>query len=80
VKIAAYDIQQWATSLQAALPTDNATLICGTVTPISCLVTIRWSENVVGVNAQSAAQATANATANTTAAMQVPTYSLYIEP
>jgi len=74
-QVAAHDIQNWAIALQALLPTDNAIVACGTLTPVSCTITISWAENAVAVNAQ---EATAEAAAQAT--MQNPTYTLYVEP
>jgi hypothetical protein len=62
------------------LPNSTTTIACGAVTPISCTVTISWSENTVAVNAQEATAAAAAITNGTTAAIQVPTYMLYVEP
>ncbi len=75
VQIAAYDLQQWATAVQSVLPNDVVTIKCGTLTPVSCTALLQWSENVANLNAQSAGQASTS-----TASMQVPDYTLYIEP
>ena len=80
--VAGYDLQQWANALQALLPGDQATIACNTLDPIDCLVTIQWSEQAVGMNntqAQAASTA-ASETAGTSAAIQNPTYVLYVEP
>lgn len=74
--MAAYDLQQWATSLRALLPNDSATISCGAVTPVTCTITISWFENAVSVNAQQAAVAATGVPA----AMQIPTYVLYVQP
>jgi type IV pilus assembly protein PilV len=73
--LAAYDLHQWAAALKAILPSDIATITCGTVTPISCTIQIQWSENVVAMNAQEALQQSTK-----TAALQLPTYTLYVQP
>jgi type IV pilus assembly protein PilV len=81
--MAAYDLVKWAAALQLALPNYTATVACGTVTPISCTITIIWSENAVAVNsteasaAASAASAAATATVN---AFAFPSYTLYVYP
>lgn len=80
VNVAAYDIRQWATALQQTLPNDQATVACGTLTPVSCTITIQWFENAVAVNAQAAQQATQNVANNTPAAIQNTTYILYVQP
>ena len=72
--LAAYDLQVWANALNTMLPNETATIVCSNLTPISCTVTITWSENAVAVNAQEAAAA------NPAAAFENPSYTLYIEP
>jgi type IV pilus assembly protein PilV len=74
--MAAYDLRQWASvGLQPLLPNPTASVLCTTVVPLSCTITITWSENVVSVNAQEAQGAAANGTA-----LQKPSYNLYVEP
>lgn len=71
--LAAYDLQQWATSLQTLLPGDTAAVSCNTSTPVDCLITINWSEQTVSMsNAQ--AQVTPGS------GLVNPTYVLYVEP
>jgi type IV pilus assembly protein PilV len=76
--LAAYDLQQWANALQGqvpqgVLPNSTATISCGTPsTTTSCTININWSEIAVASNATE--------TANQTAAMQIPSYTLYVEP
>jgi len=69
VNMAAYDLAQWATALQALLLNQNsqATISCGTSNPASCMINIQWNENTVG-NAQE------------TVALAGPSYTLYVEP
>jgi type IV pilus assembly protein PilV len=80
-QMAAYDLQSWANAVNAVLPNVSTLIKCGTITPVSCMVTITWSEVSVAANAQQAAAAQA-ATGNAalTAKMQIPTYTVYIEP
>jgi type IV pilus assembly protein PilV len=68
--MAAYDLAQWATSLQALLLNQNskATISCGTSNPASCMINIQWNENTVDTNAQE------------TVALAGPSYTLYVEP
>jgi type IV pilus assembly protein PilV len=68
--MAAYDLAQWATSLQALLLNQNsvATITCGTSNPASCMINIQWNENTVATNAQE------------TAPLAGPSYTLYVEP
>lgn len=80
--VAGYDLQQWADALSQLLPGDQATISCNASDPIDCLVTIQWSEQAIGMNnaqAQSASTATSQ-NAGTSAAIQNPTYVLYVEP
>jgi len=68
--MAAYDLAQWASALQALLLNQNsiATVSCGTSNPASCMINIQWSENTVATNAQE------------TVALAGPSYTLYVEP
>jgi type IV pilus assembly protein PilV len=70
VNMAAYDLAQWATALQALLLNQNslATISCGTSNPASCMINIQWNENTVATNAQE------------TVALAGPSYTLYVEP
>jgi type IV pilus assembly protein PilV len=73
--LAAYDLLNWATDLNAKLPNDTATISCGALTPISCTIQISWTESSV---ATTSAEATQQAAA--TGAFEVPTYVLYVQP
>jgi type IV pilus assembly protein PilV len=68
LNMAAYDLQQWALSMQALLPNYTATINCGTANPVSCNINILWSENAVAINAQE------------TGPLASPSYTLYVEP
>jgi type IV pilus assembly protein PilV len=72
--LAAYDLQSWATQLQAVLPGATTTIKCGQVNPVSCLVSIYWVENAVAINSQGVVSPATPAT------MQTPTYTLYVQP
>jgi type IV pilus assembly protein PilV len=74
--LAAYDLMNWAASLNAALPNETATIACGALTPISCTITINWGESSVATNSAEAAQQAADPTA----AFETPTYTLYVQP
>jgi type IV pilus assembly protein PilV len=74
--MAAYDIAQWAKALQSLLPNYQATVTCGTVTPVSCTINIAWAENAVAINTQAAAEQILNPNA----AFENPSYTLYVEP
>jgi hypothetical protein len=47
---------------------------------VTCTVTITWSENLVAANQQEATAANQAAAANSPAALQLPSYTLYIQP
>jgi type IV pilus assembly protein PilV len=83
VELAAYDlngVNGWAPTLKQLLGTsDVATITCVSppvsTAPVTCTVTITWSENQVALNTQEAAAANAGPSA-----LQLPSYTLYIEP
>lgn len=80
--VAGYDLQEWANALSALLPGDQATISCNTTDPIDCMVTVQWSEQAIGMNngqAQGVSTATSE-NAGTSAAIQNPTFVLYVEP
>jgi|HubBroStandDraft_4_1064222.scaffolds.fasta_scaffold458185_2 type IV pilus assembly protein PilV len=72
--LAAYDLQVWAQNLSALLPNANGTIVCQATTPVTCLVTITWSETTLAINTQG--QAAAQAATGT----NFPTYTLFVEP
>ena len=82
-QLAAYDlngVNGWAPTLKQLLGTsDKATITCinpaASTAPVTCTVNIQWSENEVALNSQEAAAAAAGP-----AALQLPSYTLYIEP
>lgn len=80
--VAGYDLQRWADALSKLLPGDQATIACNTSDPIDCMVTIQWSEQAIGMNNSQAqgASTAASQNAGTSAAIQNPTYVLYVEP
>jgi type IV pilus assembly protein PilV len=87
-QLAAYDlngVNGWAPTLKQLLGTsDTATIACVSpavsTAPVTCTVTITWSENQVAMNSQEATAATAAQAANNPPALQLPSYTLYIEP
>jgi type IV pilus assembly protein PilV len=84
-QVAAYDVNSWAAALKGLLGnSDQATISCVNPapvnTPVTCTVTITWSENQVALNSQEAAASNAAVAANSPAALQLPSYTLYIEP
>lgn len=70
--LASYDIQRWAAAVNLLLPNPLTTVVCSTTVglPVSCTITINWSENIVAINAQG----------TNLAGMQGPSYVLYVEP
>jgi type IV pilus assembly protein PilV len=76
-QMASYDLQTWATSLNAVIPKETVSIDCAlpsaTVT-VTCTITISWTENLVNSNSAQ----TVNAT--TQAALQTPTYTLVVQP
>jgi type IV pilus assembly protein PilV len=72
--VAAYDLKNWAATLPALLPNETVAINCGAA-PVSCTINITWNENAVAINKQEAAAA-----AGATAAIQNPSYTLYVQP
>jgi type IV pilus assembly protein PilV len=82
-QIAGYDMNAWATALKKILPNDKATITCASTAgalPVNCVITMTWVENQAAINSQEAQAATAAAAAGTPAAMQLPSYTLYVQP
>src|SRR5271167_1017464 len=73
VQVAAYDVQQWAASLQSLLPTYLTTIACSNQVGVvvTCTITIQWAENAVAWNATTQTQLSA---------LQSPSYTLYVQP
>jgi type IV pilus assembly protein PilV len=74
--LAGYDLQTWATALNASLPAATAVIGCPTpipaTNPVGCTIQISWVERSTGINAQSVASVATT--------MAAPTYILYVEP
>lgn len=72
-KMAAYDLMKWVANLNSVMPAPKTTITCPTLatatTPVGCTVQIDWTEQAIGVNAQSAG--------NT---LSAPRYTLYVVP
>jgi type IV pilus assembly protein PilV len=53
VQMAAFDLKNWGTSLAAMFPSSTGTISCSTVvgSPVTCTITVNWSEKTVAVNA-----------------------------
>jgi type IV pilus assembly protein PilV len=81
--MAAYDVQAWASALYAVLPAYFATVTCYTGGfPVTCTITIQWTENAVASNAQQTNMANiSNVGAGSSAnAQSLPTYTLFVQP
>jgi type IV pilus assembly protein PilV len=76
VQMASYDLTNWALSAQSILPSYVATLACPLPPanfPLTCTITLTWTENTVASNTQ-------GNQGGGLAAFQTPTYILYVEP
>jgi type IV pilus assembly protein PilV len=73
-QLAAYDVQQWASTMNANFPGYSATVNCTTTTgvPVSCNITVSWNEKYVAVNNTTAASGV------TTASTQ--SFTVYVQP
>jgi len=70
IQLAAADLQAWAASLYALMPSSQAAITCDG-NPLTCQIKISWYENLVAYNAKT--------TANS-AAIQSSSYILYVQP
>jgi len=75
-QLAAWDVQRWAANMANLLPSYKSQTTCSTSSnvPVSCVLTVTWTEKYV-----SAARSTASAAAGTATGGD-RTYTLYIEP
>lgn len=71
VGLAAYDLAAWSTALNAVMAGSSGSVVC-TGAPVVCTITVTWTENMVGMNAN-----TQNVPAQQT---QTLSYSLLVEP
>jgi type IV pilus assembly protein PilV len=78
-QLAAFDLAEWSTALHALMPSYTATITCTAVSPVSCTVTIDWTERAVALTKQEAA-AQAAAASSSTQYLARPTYTLFVEP
>jgi type IV pilus assembly protein PilV len=77
--MAAADFYNWALDLKAVLPNSTATVTCNGTnapTPADCIIKIDWTEVLVAADATQGAAAAAGSNA----AIQQPTYILYVVP
>lgn len=81
LQLAAFDVARWATNLTGLLPNPTANIVCpaqpGVAAPPSCTITVSWNEKAVAINQQ---ETNAPACTAATGCLQVPTYTLYVEP
>ena len=77
-QLAAYDIQSWAKNLTLLLPSVKAGFTCTNVVgaPITCVITVKWSEKYVAINRTTATVTAANDGTQTA----TQSYSLYVTP
>jgi type IV pilus assembly protein PilV len=76
--MAAYDVQQWATSLNTVLPNSLATIKCYTGGfPVTCTIQIQWTENAVAADSLQNMQ---NISSGGNSASYLPTYTLFVQP
>lgn len=73
-QLAAYDVQQWASTMNANFPGYSATVNCTTATgvPVSCNITVSWNEKYVAINS------TTSASGVVTASTQ--SFTVYVQP
>jgi type IV pilus assembly protein PilV len=74
VNMAAWDLQNWSSAMNAVLPPYLATITCTAATfpvnPVNCNIKIQWSENGVAINAQQ----------TNMAGLALPDYQIFVEP
>jgi type IV pilus assembly protein PilV len=76
-QMASYDLQNWATNLNAVIPSDGVTIDCNLPTAtgnVTCTIVVTWIENLVNSNS-----AQTNSAATQTA-LSKPTYTLVVQP
>lgn len=83
--LAAFDLARWWTnSVQPIFPNPTATVACpgaaGNPAPVSCTITISWTEKAVAMSAAEATQEAANQAANAPANFENPSFTLFVEP
>lgn len=76
--VAAFDLTNWATAVSLLLPNPVSTVTCGTTTPLSCTIDIKWVENSVAANKQEAAAGSSASSSATS--FENTEYVLFVEP
>jgi type IV pilus assembly protein PilV len=77
-QLAAYDLKNWVTAVNALLPAVTGTISCTqpvATVPIGCTIQLSWTERQIALG-----KAVNTGTAVNNAAMTAPTYTLYVEP
>ncbi len=70
-QMAALDVQNWASHLNAQMPTYSGTVACSATAPVGCRISLTWSEKYVATNTSTAAQGTQTGT---------PAFTLFVTP
>jgi type IV pilus assembly protein PilV len=74
INMAAWDLQNWSSAMNAVLPPYLATITCTAATfpvnPVNCNIKIQWSETGVAINAQQ----------TNMAGLALPDYQIFVEP
>ncbi len=84
--MALVDLQNFGTALAQVVPAANAFVTCqDTTVPLSCIITIKWLENIPGMTPQTSSAALSSADEggsgpDTDHLIQRPQYTLYVEP
>lgn len=83
-QIAAQDLSDWVSSVNALLPGGTATINCfmavANVSPVYCTVQLNWSENVVAMSTSTSTTATAAANATALQGVTQSQYILNVDP
>lgn len=84
VQVAAQDLNDWARTLVSVLPGGTAIVDCrfdatGT-NPVTCGITLSWTENVVALNTATSATATAAQNQSALSNIAATKYALYVQP
>ena len=78
-QMAAYDLKQWGQSLQNLLPGGQGQVTCTTIigTPVTCTISVSWTEKNVALNAATGTETGALATGQ---GGITQTYSMVVQP
>nr|WP_316680029.1 prepilin-type N-terminal cleavage/methylation domain-containing protein [Ralstonia sp. LMG 18101] len=75
-QLAAYDVQQWASTMNGNFPGYGATVNCTTTVgvPVNCNITVTWNEKYIAVNSSTASAAAAAAPTTQ------QSFTVYVQP